>query len=158
MTLCSLPFLDAKLCLMVPDTTALSPTALQKPFVLVGDLPEESELLAIRPVPNVLELMGMGSGGGPPGFIVLCPDCVEKKHRRYWVGLKTGSKITLRGPNIQLVSFAGACSSAGTLLSYFEMEFNSLLAPEAVSALIDEIGYVQISLIEHHVPPGVLSI
>ena len=110
------------------------PDQLLKRALLLARVPRGSRILGVNSLPNILELMGMPSGGGPPGFSVLVPGLPpeEPKHpltniliAGYPPGAALGGSYPLLGAVCSdghiLGSYIGACTSAGLLINYFEL-------------------------------------
>ena len=68
--------------LVVLTITNVKPEDLRKPFCLHARLPRNSRILSVHSLPNILEVLGMGSGGGAPGFSVLIPTLDPKEPKQ----------------------------------------------------------------------------
>lgn len=137
----------------------LLPKELLRPTVLLARVPRTARLLGVNPVPNVLELLGMPSGGGPPGFSFLVPTLDEKEPKqpdanRFIIGCAPGGEVPL-DPDYILGEYVGACVSAGFLINYFELVLNDDLrwdgSPEVLEAGFDKMGVNMLQLAEYAV-------
>jgi hypothetical protein len=149
----------AKLVVLTPDSTKLSYDLLKKPFILTCQVPREARLLDVRSLPNIMEAMGMQSGGGPPGFSTLIPKMKVKqpKRRLLIAGFLPGAEIVMHSRQVWLGDHVGTCTSAGLVLNYFEFvltnEANEAAQDtKAVHALIEENGYAPVPLVEYTTP------
>jgi hypothetical protein len=153
--------------LLTPEALDKKPEVLHRPFVLCATLPRQSQFLGVTAIPNVLEMMGMASGGGAPGFSVLVPTLDKKEpkypnHRHFIAGFLPNS--TMRSDfSIYLGNgtHLGTCASAGLVLNYFELVISNDEVQEAsdekVSSIFSNNGYELIKLIEYITPPMLLG-
>ena len=136
------------------------PKELLRPTVLLARVPRTARILGVSALPNVLELLGMASGGGPPGFSFLIPTLDEKEPKqpdanRFILGYLPGGEVP-RDPSYILGEYIGACVSAGFLIHYFELVLSDDLrwdgAPEAMAAGFEKLGVNLTTLVEYTVP------
>lgn len=149
----------AKLVVLTPDSTKLNYELLKKPFILTCLLPREARILDVRSLPNIMQAMGMASGGGPPGFSVLLPKMKvpQPKRRLLLAGFLPGAEIVMHSREVWLGDHVGTCTSAGLVLNYFEFILTTdsdeiAQDTKAVHALIEQNGYAPVPLIEYTTP------
>lgn len=153
---------SGRVVILVIDPKTLSPEHLAKPVVLVARLPRFSQIISVTPMPNLLEVLGMGSGGGAPGFSVRVPRMSKEEPTQYEVnrfiaGFLPGSEIIL--PNA-LGLHIGTCTSAGVVMNYFEVvldETSQTLPFEAMAKALEKEGFKALKLVEYETPPVLLS-
>jgi len=148
---------EQQLLVFTPNSAELTPEKLRKPFVLVGEVPQESSIISLRALPSVLELLGMVPGGGPPGISVLGPVGADTAFR-YFFGVLPGSTIMLRSSACSVGPCIGACTSAGILVHYFEAVFSALYPAEARGKLFEDLGYALINLVPYVTPPELMNL
>jgi hypothetical protein len=152
-----------RVSIYTPDAKCISQETFKKPFVLVGEVPCGSQFLDVRSLPNVLDVMGMPSGGGPPGFSVLNPKMGDE-HIKFparlvlIAGFLPGADIVVKSKALNLAGHIGTCTTVGLVVNYFEF----ILAEgydgpnpedaEEVARFIEENGYVPIQLVEYETP------
>ena len=153
----------AKLVVLTPDATKLSHDLLKKPFILTCMVPREARLLGVWSLPNLLDVMGMTSGGGPPGFSVVIPrmKVPQPKRRLLIAGFLPGAEIVMHSRQVWLGDHVGTCTSAGLVLNYFEFvlmaaQNEDAKDTKAVHALIEQNGYAPVPLIEYTTPEVLL--
>lgn len=152
--------------LVVLTITDVKPEDLRKPFCLHTRLPRNSRILGVHSLPNILEVMGMGSGGGAPGFSVLIPslDAREPKQpmqNHLFLGFLPGAYIKMEDDTHALGNHVGTVSSAGLVLNFFELlVLNSdfaTLSDEEVDEGVRASGFARIPLVEYKTPSVLLG-
>ena len=152
--------------LVVLTITNVKPEDLRKPFCLHARLPRNSRILSVHSLPNILEVLGMGSGGGAPGFSVLIPTLDPKEPKQpeqnhLFLGFLPGSPIKMEDDAHALGNHIGTVSSAGLVLNFFELlvldpDF-ATMPDEEVDAGIRASGFARIPLIEYETPSAILG-
>jgi hypothetical protein len=140
----------------------VSPAQLMKRALLLARLPRGARILGVNALPNILELMGMPSGGGPPGFSVLLPP-VTPEEPKYPLtnvliaGYPPGAMVAAIRPASILGAHIGACTSAGLLLNYFELVMSNdtfqFTEPGELIKMLAELNLTVLPLEEYKVPP-----
>jgi hypothetical protein len=152
----------ARVSLHTPDPKAISSETFKKPFILMGEFRQGATVLDVRSVPNLLDVMGMPSGGGPPGFSVLTNKAAPKGLTLTLIaGFLPGSQIIVRSSLLQLSRHIGTCVTAGLMVNYFKFILDGgdnapdPSSKEEVARFIEESGYLPVPLVEY-VTPDVL--
>jgi hypothetical protein len=131
-----------------PDPRALTPDTFKKPFILYFELRCGSGIMGVTPLPNVLDLLGMPSGGGPPGFTVLESRRYSGTSTRFIMGLLPGAEFVESDGVFELGAHIGTCISMGLVVNYLELR--------GAKSLEDKEGYVLVPLIEYETPEVLL--
>lgn len=152
---------------LTPEALDQRTHVLMKPFILYTTLPRQSIFLGVCSLPNLLEVMGMSSGGGPPGFTVQVPKMSEKEpkqppHRHFIAGFIPGATVRSDiSVYLGTGTHIGMCVSAGIVLNYFELVIGDDEIQEAseeeVAALFLRNGYTLIRLVEYTTPDLLLG-
>lgn len=155
-----------KVRVLTPNPKKLNPSVLRKPFILVARLPREAHFLSVHSLPNILEVMGMGSGGGAPGISVMVPNLSkqEPKHpktNRFIAAFMPGADVICNSHLHCLGLHIGTSASAGMVLNYFEVllldETKKTASFDEIHTALDEAGYEAIDLVDYETPPALLA-
>jgi hypothetical protein len=154
--------MNAKLTVLTID-----PSQVRNMFqraLLVARLPRATRLLSVVALPNVLELLGMSSGGGPPGFNCLVPVLDPKEPKQpeqnfFFIGYPPGAMMRLDSDECSLGTYLGCARSSGMVLNYFELvAMNDELRSSPIEELtlgFSKENLVLLPLVEYTTPPEI---
>lgn len=152
---------------LTPDSSALTQQILTKPFILYASVPCLANILSVVPVPSILELMGMPSSGGPPGFTMFEPDTkrtdVHIPEFRLIAGFIPGSSVVISSDEFMLGQHLGTVVSAAIIVNYYNIvpakggQLDAALEKEeTLKAFLREKGYAAVPLVEYETPEAIL--
>jgi hypothetical protein len=151
---------------LTPNPSDLNQDVLRKPFVLYAPVNHLGYALGVISIPNILDVLGMPSGGGPPGFTVLEHDSNKAGLPRFCliVGFIPGSRVVIANSDFFLGSHIGTTTSAGIVVNYFNLCPSSggnldaaLESEETLRVFLHAQGYAPVRLIEYTTPPALLG-
>lgn len=151
-----------RVAVYTPDMKVISQESFKKPFILVGELPVGATILDVHPIPNILDVMGMPSGGGPPGFSVLEPTVRRVPELRLIAGFLPGAEITVKSKALWWAGVVGTCITVGLVVNYLEFLIEEtdgapdITSKEEVIAFIEQNGYLPVPLVEYTTPDVLL--
>ena len=78
-------------------------------------MPRNAQLLSVVSLPNILSLLGISNGGGPPGFVYRMPTHTLGSTSCIYTGYLPGASVTTDS------AYVGTVISSGLLVNYFEL-------------------------------------
>lgn len=156
------PPVTGRIVVLVADPSNLKRENLYEPAILIAKLPRASRFLSVISMPNILEVMGMGSGGGAPGFSVLIPAMSLREPKqplinRFIAAFPPNTDIRLSQP---LGLYVGTAKSAGIVLNYFEVVLDEATQNEPFEKLVEkfkEKGFTALQLLPYETPEAIIQ-
>lgn len=118
-----------------------------RPFLMCGELPSGAEFIQMVSIPTVIDMFGLSSGGGPPGFAYLVDP--EEEDKDGYIFLLLGPSMPIEfATNYQVV---GVVHCLGMLLGAVQIRGSVKSMTSTVDKFRAE-GSPVFDMIRYHIP------